>query len=131
MPHFLWNGGKNFIMCNCDLICCSNATTTDTGVVLIPNREIKNLTNANTYRMVIACNVQASSNLPVFIQTSLGNIPILCKYGNTIYANQLRTRYNYAIGYGNANDNYPEGQFVIFNRVCPRATITEAAPTSI
>ena len=79
------------------------------------------MTNAETYRFVIAVNVQSSENAPVFIRVGNIDIPVLCKYGNTMYANQLRTRYNYAIGYGNANTNYENGQFVIFNGVCPRS----------
>ena len=109
-------------MNNCTIV-CSNATTTDTEVVLIPNRTIRNLTNTGNYRLIIACNVEATANLPVFIQTTLGNIPVLCKYGNTLYANQLNKRRMYCIGYGNENTNYEDGQFVIFSRVNPRGTI--------
>ena len=112
-------------MCN-NIIFCSNIEQTDSEIILIPNREIKNLTNANCYRIVIACNLKATENLPVSIQTTLGTIPVLCKYGNTIYANQLRTRYNYAIGYGNKNENYRLGQFIIFNCVAPKSTTTQS-----
>ena len=99
----------------CNTIICSNVTTTDDGIVLIPNREIRNLTNTGNYRLIIACNVEASANLPVYIQTDLGNIPVLCKYSNQIIANMLNKRINYPIGYGNENPNYPEGQFVILS----------------
>ena len=107
-------------------MCISSATTTDTGVILIPNREVKILTNATCYKLIIACNVEATSNLPVFIQTSLGNIPVLCRYSNTLYANQLKKRTMYRIGYGDANDNYNLGQFTMQSNVCPKseATIT-------
>lgn len=101
-------------MCNCDTIICSNSTTTTTGVVLIPNNTVKNVENTGDYRLILACNIDnATSNLPVFIQTAIGNIPVLCKYGNTVYTNQLNKRVNYPIGYGNANSNYTLGQFVI------------------
>lgn len=103
----------------------SSVTTTDTGVILIPNQEVRVLTNVNCYQLVIACNVEATANLPVFIQTALGNIPVLCKFGNTLYANQLRKRTMYRIGYGNGNDNYTLGQFVILSNVCPRSEITQ------
>ena len=103
----------------------SSVTTTGTGVVLIPNREVKNLTNATCYRLIIACNVEATSNLPVYIQTSLGNIPVLCRFSNTLYANQLNKRTMYRIGYGNENENYTSGQFTIQSNVCPRGTITQ------
>lgn len=99
----------------------SNVTTTETGVILIPNREVKTLTNATCYKIIIACNVEATSNLPVFIQTALGNIPVLCRYSNTLYANQLNKRVMYRIGYGNANDNYTLGQFTMQSNVCPKS----------
>lgn len=105
----------------------SNATTTGTGVILIPNQEVKTLTNATCYRIIIACNVEATSNLPVFIQTALGNIPVLCRFSNTLYANQLNKRTMYRIGYGNANDNYTLGQFTMQSNVCPKS---ETIPTT-
>lgn len=95
----------------------SGVTTTEDGVILIPSQEVKNLTNANCYKIIIACNVEASSNLPVFIQTALGNIPVLCRYSNTLYANQLKKRMMYRIGYGNANENYTLGQFTMQSNV--------------
>ena len=107
-------------------MCISSVTTTDTGVILVPNREVKTLLNANCYNLIIACNVEATANLPVFIQTVLGNIPVLCRYSNTLYANQLQKRTMYRIGYGNANDNYDLGQFTIQGNVCPKASTTTA-----
>ena len=108
---------------NCNTIYCSNANTTDSEVVLIPNREIKTLENAGCYRLVICCNATATSNLPVFIQVNGVSIPVLCKAGNTMYANQLQKRKNYSIMYGNQNLNYETtGQFVVQDRVCPRAS---------
>ena len=102
----------------------SNVETTDTGVILIPNQEVKTLINATCYNIVIACNVEATANLPVFIQTTLGNIPVLCKFANTLYANQLQKRRMYRIGYGNANDNYTLGQFTIQSKVCSKSETT-------
>ena len=107
---------------NCNTIYVSNATTTDTTVVLVPNREIKTLENAGCYRLVICCNATATSNLPVFIEVNGVSIPVLCKAGNTMYANQLQKRKNYSIMYGNQNENYTSGQFVVQDRVCPRAS---------
>ena len=94
---------------------CSRAETTGTGVVLIPNMDVRVLTNTEDYGLIVCCSAVASANLPVFIQTSLGNIPVLCKAGNTVYANQLKTRVRYSVMFGNENDNYPDGQFVIQN----------------
>lgn len=108
---------------------CSSVVTTDTEVILVPNREVKNLTNAGCYGLVICCGTAAAANLPVFIRTAVGDIPVLCKAGNTMYANQLNTRIRYPIMYGNQNENYINGQFVITSRVCPRAAAT--APESI
>lgn len=107
----------------CNTMCISSATTNTTNVILVPNREVKTLTNTGDYRLIIACNVEATANLPVLIQTDAGNIPVLCKYGNTLYANQLRKRTMYRVGYGNGNTEYADGQFVIQSNVCPRAVI--------
>lgn len=116
---------------NCNTIFCSSAITTDTGVVLVPNRTIKNLVNTETYGLIICNNAAATANLPVYIQTAIGNIPVLCKAGNTMYANQLNTRVRYPIMYGNQNDNYEAGQFVITCRVCPKAVVNNSTIESI
>ena len=117
---------------NCNTIYCSNATTTDTTVVLIPNREIKTLENCGCYRLVICCNATATANLPVQIQVGTTPIPVLCKAGNEVYSSQLTKRRNYGIMYGNENTNYTNGQFVIQDRICPRAsTIPAVTPTSL
>jgi len=115
---------------NCNTIYCSNATTTDTTVVLVPNREIKNLDNCGCYRLVICCNATATANLPVNIQVNGVSIPVLCKAGNTMYANMLQKRKSYAIMYGNDNENYTNGQFVVQDKVCPRATTIPATTTN-
>ena len=111
--------------CNCQTIYCSTVETTDTTVVLIPNRDIKNLVNTGSYGLVI-CTGEATANLPVFIRTDLGDIPVLCKAGNTMYANQLSTRVRYPIMYGNGNTNYTLGQFVITSCVRPKSVSSTA-----
>lgn len=107
-------------MCNCNTIYITSLTTTSTGVVLNPNRTITqtNLANTFNYNLVIACGLKATNSLPVFIQTSAGNIPLLDKYANPVYSNQLRTRTRYCIGYGNTNTNYTLGQFIVRNNLC-------------
>lgn len=107
-------------MHNCNNIFISSLTTTDTGVILIPNRQITqtNLTNAFKYGLIIACGLRATNSLPVFIQTSAGNIPLLDKFANPVFSNQLKTRTKYCVGYGNENTNYTLGQFVVFNNLC-------------
>lgn len=95
-------------------IICSNLTMGTEQVILIPNNEIKTVVNLGNYRLVIACNIpEATANYPVFIQVGSNNIPVLCKYGNVVLANQLNRRTNYPIGYGNENTDYTNGQFVI------------------
>lgn len=111
---------------NCNTICCSNAETTDTTIVLIPNREIKTLENVGCYRLIISCNATATSNLPVMIQVGATPIPVLCHAGNVVYANQLQKRRNYPIIYGDENPNYVDGQFVIQGNICPRAVTIPA-----
>ena len=116
---------------DCNTIKVSNAETTQTTVVLIPNREIKTLENTGCYRLIICCNATATANLPVFIQVNGISIPVICKAGNVVYSSQLKKRVNYGIMYGNENPNYTNGQFVIQDRICPRAsTIPTTATTS-
>lgn len=103
-------------------IYCSNAITGDTEITLVPNREIKTLENTGCYRLIICCNATATANLPVTMQVSGVNIPVLCKAGNIVYSSQLQKRRNYGIMYGNENPSYVNGQFVIQDRICPRAT---------
>lgn len=117
----------------CNTIYVSNVETTDTTIVLIPNREIKTLENTGCYRLIICCNATAEANLPVYIQVGTTPIPVLCKAANVVYSSQLQKRKNYSIMYGNENPNYTTtGQFVIQDRICPRASdIPAIAPVSI
>lgn len=111
--------------CNCTpikTIYISNITTTTTGVVLIPSTSITSskLANLNKYKLIIACNLKATANLPIYIQTALGNIPLWCKYaGNNVFPDQLKTRYCYTLVYGNNNGLSTIGQFVLQNKICP------------
>ena len=107
----------------------SNAITGDTEITLVPNTPIKTLDNTGCYRLIICCNAVAETNLPVAIQVNGVNIPVLCKAGNIVYANQLQKRRNYAIMYGNENPGYVNGQFVIQDRICPRASQIPATVT--
>lgn len=125
--------------CNCTpikTILISNITTTATGVVLIPSTTItaQKLSDLNKYRLIISCNLRATANLPVYIQTAIGNIPLWCRFaGNNIFPDQLRTRKCYTVVYGNNNVLSSIGQFVLQNCVCPtrgRGTGTTAASTN-
>lgn len=115
---------------NCNTIYCSNAITGDDSITLVPNRDIKTLENTGCYRLIVCCNATATSNLPVNIQVNGVNIPVLCKAGNIVYANQLVKRRNYSIMYGNQNSGYVNGQFVIQNCLCPRASEIPAVTTT-
>ena len=115
---------------DCNTIYVSNVIMGDDSVTLVPNRAIKTLENTGCYRLVICCNATATANLPVFIQVNGVNIPVLCKAGNTVYANQLQKRRNYGIMYGNQNAGYVNGQFVIQDRICPRASTIPATTTT-
>ena len=107
---------------NCNTIYCSNVINGDDSITLVPNRAIKTWENTGCYRLVICCNAVANANLPVNIQVNGVNIPVLCKAGNIVYSSQLKKRVNYGIMYGNENPDYTNGQFVIQDRICPRAS---------
>ena len=117
--------------CNCNTIFCSNAITGDDSITLVPNRAIKTLDNTGCYRLIICSNATASANLPVNIQVNGVNIPVLCKAGNIVYSSQLQKRVNYGIMYGNENQpTYVNGQFVIQDRICPKASTIPATTTT-
>lgn len=100
--------------CECNTIVCSNLTTGTNNVVLIPNQEIKTVTNLGNYKLVIATTIpEATANYPVYIQVGENEVPVLCRYGNTVLANMLNRRTCYPIGYGNENSGYVNGQFII------------------
>lgn len=109
-------------MCNCcNEIKITSLINTASGIVLVPARQIvnANLMNTGLYRLIIACGLKATGSQPVSIQTASGNVPLLDKFANPIFPNQLRTRKAYCIGFGNKNTTpYPLGQFVVFNDLC-------------
>lgn len=111
---------------NCNTIFCSSVINGDDSITLVPNRTIKTIENTGCYRLVICNNAVASANLPVNIQVNGVNIPVLCKAGNIVYSSQLQKRVNYGIMYGNENPGYVNGQFVIQDRICPRAATIPA-----
>lgn len=117
-------------MC-CNNIFISSISTTDTGVVLIPNRQITqtNLSNTGKYDLIIACGLKATDSLPVYIQTSAGNVPVLDKFANTVFSNQLKTRIKYCVGYGNENTSFTLGQFVVVNNLCCPCTSSTVSTT--
>lgn len=119
----------------CNTIICSQTQTTDTGVILIPNQSITP-SNLSCGRLIIACNINTpTANEPLYIQTSAGNAPLLCRFGNNILANQINKRVPYSIAYGNMNSSYPVGQFVLQSCACLNGrgveTNTEAQTISL
>jgi hypothetical protein len=99
----------------------TSATTTTTGVIFVPSETIteEDLVNLDKYRMILTCNVRPTSNLPIYIQTEIGLIPLFCRYAaNNIFPDQLRRRYAYTVVYGNNNVYCSLGQFVLQNSVC-------------
>ena len=123
--------------CNCrpiKTIFISSITTTATGVVLIPSTTItaSKLFDLNKYRLVIQCNLRATANLPIYIQTAIGNIPLWCRFaGNNVFPDQIRSRRCYTIVYGNNNVLSSIGQFVLQNPVCPTRGRGTDATTSV
>ena len=108
--------------CDCNTIICSNISMGTDTVVLIPNRTINNVSNTGNYRLILATSIpEATANYPVEIQVGDITVPVLCKYGNQVLANQLNRRVSYPIGYGNQNENYEDGQFVILSCNCLNA----------
>lgn len=120
--------------CNCNEIKITNLINTASGIVLVPARQITNanLMNTGVYRLIIACGLKATGSQPVSIQTASGNVPLLCKFANPIFPNQLRTRKVYCIGFGNKNTTpYPLGQFVVFNNLdCCACGSTSSTPVA-
>ena len=113
------------------MIVCSRSETTDTGVILIPNAPISP-SNLCSGRLIIACNINTpTANLPLYIQTTLGNAPVLCKFGNNILANQVNKRVPYPIAYGNETSSYTNGQFVIQTCACLNGREAETEVASI
>ena len=114
-----------------DILIISKTETTGTGVILIPNQDITP-SNLGCGRLILACNINTpTANLPVYIQTTAGNCPVLCKYGNNIIANMLNKRVPYPILFGNQNSSYTAGQFIISSCAClnGRGTESTAATT--
>lgn len=113
-------------------VICSKSTTTDTGVILVPNVTLTPA-NLSEYRLIIACNINTpTANRQLFIQTSTGNCPVLCKYGNTLLANQVNKRVSYPLLFGDQNASYTTGQFVIASCAClnSRGVVTAETTTT-
>lgn len=95
-----------FLPCRCcdRLIRSTSVVVTGTApnqvlTITIPTTDFVNLEN---YCLVIAQSLPTESNvLPVVISNGTDTIPVMCRKGNTIRADQVRTRCRYSITYGN------------------------------
>ena len=103
-----------------DTIFISKIEEGDFDTVLVPNRVVKkaNLGDRCKYFVVIGCGLQWTKSLPLFIKTDEGAVPLLDKYGNRVFSNQITNRKRYCIGYGNNNDLYEKGQFIMYDWLC-------------
>lgn len=96
-----------------DEFVCSNIIIKDEKAILIPNRQITDLYNGSIYRIIIACNIPEYYDIPVYLDTTKGEIPILARYANNLYINRLKKRTCYSLWYGNKNDIYKSGQLLM------------------
>ena len=70
-----------------------------TLTITVPTTTLENLEN---YCLVIAQSLpDGFGTLPVVISNGTTIIPVMCKKGNTLRADQIRTRVRYSITYGN------------------------------
>lgn len=96
-------------MCNNKCSCCSRFLKSDavavTGTapsqVLTVTVPQKTLTNLESYCLIICQSVPAGLTIPVVIADGSRVLPILCKKGNTLRADQIRGRKRYSVTYGN------------------------------
>ena len=110
-------------MCNCNNnnIYIHKIVNTGETIELVPNRDIKleNLGDMCYYNLILGCGLQCTESLPLIIGIADAKIPVLDKFGNTVYFNQIkRTRYRWCFSYGNRNELYTVGQFVVHNPLC-------------
>ena len=105
-------------MNNCECvkrIKISSIVQNSTGVVLIPSKTLYPLDNCQNVEMIICTSIPSITTiLPVFISTSIGNLPVLCRIGNSFMIDQLNSRRCYHMAFGN-NPNH----FLIKDCVCP------------
>ena len=96
----------NFSRCNCcnrfiksTKVEISETSTSQFLKITIPEISLENLRN---YYLVICQKLPLGSNvLPVIISNGTQLIPLECKKGNYVHADQLKTRVRYNVTYGN------------------------------
>lgn len=105
-------------------IVVETATVSGTNIILTPEVAFPstNLANRGNYYLYIPTSVpKVASDYQIYIQTSDSkDIPVFDKYGNPVMASMIYKGYRYGIGFGNANTEYTDGQFVIQNKLCRR-----------
>lgn len=81
------------------------------------------LTNLKEYCLIICQSIPSNAGtLPVVISSGGTTIPVLCRKGNTLRADQIRSRRRYKIVYGNDSEH-----FLIESPVCPTSYVTPSA----
>ena len=103
-----------------DTIFITKYTSTTCSVDLVPSRAVKleNLGDRCKYFLIIGCGLKTSKSAMIRITTDKGEVPLLDKFGNNVYSNQLSTRKRYVVGYGNNNQEYDKGQFILYENLC-------------
>lgn len=95
-----------FLPCNCCNRLLKSTSVAITGTspnqvltITIPSMDLENLTD---YCLIICQSFPTGSDaLPVVINDGGTVVPLLCKKGNNIHADQLCTRRKYNVTYGN------------------------------
>ena len=91
---------------NNNLFCDKIEGKNEKAVLILNNKLEENETGG----LIIIRNFNKNINLPVFVKTDSGEIPVIDKEGKNVYLNYLKVRYRYAIKYGLEN-------IIIFNKI--------------
>lgn len=84
--------------------------------ITVPTTVFENLEN---YCLIICQNIPTGITIPVVIANGTQTIPVMCKKGNTLHADQIKSRRRYSITYGNApvhimvNDCVPKTGYAV------------------
>lgn len=77
------------------------------------------LTNLKDYCLITCQSIPSGvGTLPVVISNGTATIPVLCRKGNTLRADQIRSRRKYKVTYGNDTSH-----FLVLSPVCPTSHV--------
>ena len=94
-------------MCPCNTIKVSGFGTTDTEFVILTTGSTVQLTNGYLYNLIVCQRLPSLSVvLPVFIQVNGVNYPLLDRIGNQVMSDQIKTRANYRMFYGERDPHF-------------------------